>query len=576
MSSATVETDGDDRARTASHGRRRRLTTFFLAVGLLLIGLSPYVSNLRFWPLTRDASVFVSASTAPTGVWVKRFLFTRHFAGFRPVAALSYKLNYILGGLDPFGYRLTDLALHALVAVLLYWACRVLAPRASRYAALAALGIFVFHPACQDVVAIMSCRSYTLAAAFGLGALIVFVKAYRARQRAVLGYVLSTVLLLLSIHANEVGYLLVPLLPVLCWSGLGTRRAGPVPALRACLIPFLAAGLALCLRLIYIGLGGYPPPDDRIERALSVVSAAWRGVWFPFPEHTVWGRLVLPATVICAVPVGLYYGWRAVVRPLSRWKSRGRRLPLVMVVWLLGYSLLYGVAGVWFPREAYVMAIPLAMLFGVTLAETVQWYRGRRLALGGHLFPQLVLAGWILMHSPVVRGQEPSLLAAQARRQPMLTAMYADLQQVREPAFVALVLPCEGAIWSKGQAVGVTKVERGQLPSSVDRATVLMRGLFHDRNIKLWDVVYFYDDPDTGLRGPRHQRIDGRDALLLPANSVVFVSPHPGWEKWEPCRAPIIWLDALPMPRRRHCYLYIYAGSKGTLVPLSVERSGPG
>ena len=45
---------------------------------------------------------------------------------YRPLQMLSYGLDYQLWGLDPFGFHLTNLALHALCAVLFYRLARTL------------------------------------------------------------------------------------------------------------------------------------------------------------------------------------------------------------------------------------------------------------------------------------------------------------------------------------------------------------------------------------------------------------------------------------------------------------------
>ena len=73
----------------------------------------------RLWPLT--ASMGSPYEAPPAG---------------RPLMALSLAINYALGGLEPRGYRLFNLAMHILCSLALYgvgasWKCLVLSARCS-------------------------------------------------------------------------------------------------------------------------------------------------------------------------------------------------------------------------------------------------------------------------------------------------------------------------------------------------------------------------------------------------------------------------------------------------------------
>ena len=43
---------------------------------------------------------------------------------YRPLTVLSFRVNYALHGLDPFGYHTTNVGLHVMVVALLGWLCR--------------------------------------------------------------------------------------------------------------------------------------------------------------------------------------------------------------------------------------------------------------------------------------------------------------------------------------------------------------------------------------------------------------------------------------------------------------------
>ena len=91
--------------------------------------------------------------------WVQlRWMFSTFHAGhYQPLSWITLGLDYLLWGLDPFGYHLTNLILHAANTVIFYLVCRrlftrifVTAREAARWAldssaALAAL-FFALHP----------------------------------------------------------------------------------------------------------------------------------------------------------------------------------------------------------------------------------------------------------------------------------------------------------------------------------------------------------------------------------------------------------------------------------------------
>jgi protein O-mannosyl-transferase len=93
---------------------------------------------------------------------------------YRPLTTLTFAVNHALGGLRPLGYHAVNVALHALVSalVLLLGIELSLAPRA----ALAGALLFAVHPVHSEAVANVSGRAELLAAAFFLGALLVFAR----------------------------------------------------------------------------------------------------------------------------------------------------------------------------------------------------------------------------------------------------------------------------------------------------------------------------------------------------------------------------------------------------------------
>ena len=95
-------------------------------------------------------------------------------ASYRPLQMLTYMAEYSLWGTDVRGYHLTNIMLHILAALCLYWMASVLFGNGA-IALLAGL-FFVAHPVHTEAVSYISGRADPLAAVFMLLAFIFYVK----------------------------------------------------------------------------------------------------------------------------------------------------------------------------------------------------------------------------------------------------------------------------------------------------------------------------------------------------------------------------------------------------------------
>jgi hypothetical protein len=102
---------------------------------------------------------------------------------YRPLQTLSYAVDYQLWGLDPFGFHLTSVLIHAAAALLLYrLAARLLG---AREPALAAALLWAVHPVHTEAVTYVSGRSDPLAAALMLASLLLFARGREPRSPGV-------------------------------------------------------------------------------------------------------------------------------------------------------------------------------------------------------------------------------------------------------------------------------------------------------------------------------------------------------------------------------------------------------
>lgn len=105
---------------------------------------------------------------------------------YRPVVMVTYALNYAIGGLNPFGYHLVNVLLHAGNSALVYLLLRSLFQ--SSVLAFLAAGVFAVHPVHTEAVANVAGRADLLASVGFLGGLLLALKADGATGWCRAGY----------------------------------------------------------------------------------------------------------------------------------------------------------------------------------------------------------------------------------------------------------------------------------------------------------------------------------------------------------------------------------------------------
>ncbi|HET7825991.1 MAG TPA: hypothetical protein VFK90_11690, partial [Anaeromyxobacter sp.] len=107
---------------------------------------------------------------------------------YRPVATLTWALQYALHGRTPPGYHLVNVLLHAVAtALVVVLARRLLLAAAPQRASPGALGaglLFALHPVHVEAVAPIVARTELLAAVGGLGALLLALGPHRRARLA--------------------------------------------------------------------------------------------------------------------------------------------------------------------------------------------------------------------------------------------------------------------------------------------------------------------------------------------------------------------------------------------------------
>ena len=282
--------------------RRTWLVSALLLVGLTVGAYIPALNGGFIW----DDDDYVQdnltlRSLAGLGqIWFQPGATRQYY----PLVHTTYWLEYRLWGLNPTGYHVVNVILHALSAVLVW---RLLI-RLQVPGAWAAAALFALHPVHVESVAWITERKNTLSGAFYLSAAWAYLR-YEAARRPRL-YWTALVLFAAALLSKTVTCTLpAALLLVLWWKGQTPMRRTAIA-----LAPFFALGVAMSGVTVWMerhSVGAWGPEWDLslVERGLI----AGRALWFyaakllvPLDLTFIYPRWAIDATAVWqyVYPVG--------------------------------------------------------------------------------------------------------------------------------------------------------------------------------------------------------------------------------------------------------------------------------
>ena len=109
--------------------------------------------NQDLRPETPIGRVFVN------DFWGKPMSSNTSHKSYRPICVLTFRLNYFMHGLDPFGYHAVNMFLHAIVCSIFLYTCEKVVLKSFHSAVIAAL-LFASHPVHTEAVS--SGRSHNI------------------------------------------------------------------------------------------------------------------------------------------------------------------------------------------------------------------------------------------------------------------------------------------------------------------------------------------------------------------------------------------------------------------------------
>jgi len=159
-----------------------------LTVGLAVVTVATYRSVLDQPFLGYDDAVYVVDNPAVNGglsvAGLREAFLGFHAANWHPVTWLSHQLDVSLFGLDASAHHRTNLLLHLLnVLLLFFWLDRAVGPEARRRNAFVA-AVFALHPLGVDSVAWIAERKNLLATGFGFATLLAWTEYARSPSRS--------------------------------------------------------------------------------------------------------------------------------------------------------------------------------------------------------------------------------------------------------------------------------------------------------------------------------------------------------------------------------------------------------
>lgn len=178
-----------------------------LIVGFAILLYANALQGVFIW----DDKEFISGNAVYLSDWSNIIhAFTRPFykdaPAFRPLLMVSYIIDFSLWGLNPFGYHLTNILLHAVCGVLVYaLACSLFL---NRFVALFSALLFVSHPVQTEAVAWIGGRNDLMLTLFVLAVLL----SYHAWKR--------------RCKPGDKAWLAV--FTAACWGALLTKESGVV------------------------------------------------------------------------------------------------------------------------------------------------------------------------------------------------------------------------------------------------------------------------------------------------------------------------------------------------------------
>lgn len=423
---------------------------------------------------------------------------------YYPLVFTSFWLENKLWGLDPTGYHLTNVLLHALAAILLW---RVLV-RLRLPGALLAGALFAVHPIHVESVAWITERKNVLSAVCFLAALLLFLR-FRPpgepspgwRKRPAIEYGLALLAFTAALLAKTVAVSLpVVILVIDVWKSRRVRASTWLPTLPLFALGALFARITANLERTKVGAEGEAWDLSLVERGLVAGRALWHYL----------GKLLWPQPLIF-----IYPRWRIDAHDAVQWLFPLAALAAFVALWALrkrigggplAAALCYG--AMIFPALGFVNVFP--MLFSWVADHFLYLASAPLLALGAALATGTVARanGAFRLGGRLAAGAVVILLAALTWRQ---IPMYRDVDTLWRTT-----IERNPQAWIAYNNLGVSLVAAGRTDEAIDnyKKALELHPQFFQATSNLAELYLARGRPD--LAEPLYEKL----VVIAPGNAV--------------------------------------------------------
>src|SRR5712691_3553688 len=322
-----------------------------------------------------------------------RWMWTTHLGHYIPLTWMTLGLDYLLWGMNPFGYHLTSLLLHAANAVVFFFVVhRILtlalpSPSERGHALAVAAGfaalVFAIHPLRVESVAWVTERRDVLSGLFYLSAILLYLRACEPEKRGREWYWLSVAafvyaLLSKSIVVNlPIVLLILDVYPLRRLGGDSGWWSGPARRVYAEKIPFVllaaaASAIALMAQLSHNAMVSVVQLSALGRLAVSTYGLSFY-LWKTVAPVNLSPLYELPPTVNpWAPPFLLSYGLVLAITALVL--ALRRRVPGLPAAWVAYIVVLLPVLGIFqsgpqiaADRYTYLASLGWAIFVGAGL-----------------------------------------------------------------------------------------------------------------------------------------------------------------------------------------------------------------
>jgi len=327
-----------------------------------------------------------------------RWMFSTTLLGnYMPLTWLSYAADYVLVGLRPAGYHVTNNILHAIDAAMVFglahWLVRIAQPqvRESRVlaGALAAAILFGIHPLRVESVAWITERKDPLSAFFLIPSVYAYVR--YARSSRVAWYAAAIALLGLSLLSKAWGLTLPVVLLVLDWYPLARWVRGASRKLILEKVPFavvcgLSAAVTLRAQTSEVASLSGAGLLDRIAQSLygltfyvtkSILPTGLSPIYeHPIPFRPLTAPFLAAGASVLVVATGLW-----MIRASGAGRAASAAFAIYGLILLPVLGLIQVGPQLVADRYSYIACIPLAVLAGGAVARAAEVVSARAGAL---------------------------------------------------------------------------------------------------------------------------------------------------------------------------------------------------